>query len=70
MKVCFELATELAFKGTIGVISCVFIAYVSTHAETPFGFASAFLASYFLIGVTIIIICTYKMSPLCAPTHA
>jgi hypothetical protein len=36
MEIKFELATEPAVKGTIAVVACVFIAYVSTHAETPF----------------------------------
>jgi hypothetical protein len=36
MEIKFELATEPAVKGTITVVACVSIAYVSTHAETPF----------------------------------
>jgi len=36
MEIKFELATEPAVKGTITVVACVSIAYVPTHAETPF----------------------------------
>ena len=43
MEIKLELATEPAVKGTIAVVACVSIAYVSTHAETPYGFASSFM---------------------------
>jgi len=43
MEIKFELATEPAVKGTIAVVACVSIAYVSTHADTPYRFASSFL---------------------------
>jgi len=62
MEIKFELATEPAIKGTIAVVACISIAYVSTHADTPYGFASPFL-----IGIIGIIIGTYKTPPLCAP---
>jgi hypothetical protein len=42
MEIKLELATEPAVKGTIAVVACVSIAYISTHAETPNGFASSF----------------------------
>ena len=47
---------------TIAVVACVSIAYIATHAETPYGFASAFL-----IGTIGIVIGTYKTPPLRAP---
>ena len=37
MEIKFELATEPAIKGTIAIVACVSIAYVSTHADTPTG---------------------------------
>ncbi len=55
MEIRLELATEPAIKGTIMAVSCVSIAYVATHTETPYGFASALL-----IGVIRVIISTYK----------
>ena len=65
MEIKFELATEPAVKGTIAVVACVSIAYIATHAETPYGFATAFL-----IGTMIgIVIGTYKTPPLCAPAQ-
>ena len=64
MEIKFELATETAVKGTIAVVACAFITYVSTHADTPYGFASSFL-----IGIIGIIIGTYKTPPLCAPAR-
>jgi hypothetical protein len=64
MKIKFERAKEPAVKGTIAVVACVSIAYVSTHAETPYGFASSFL-----IGIIGIIIGTYKTPPLRAPAR-
>jgi hypothetical protein len=64
MEIKFELAKESAFKGTIAVVACVSIAYITTHAETPYGFASSFL-----IGIIGVIIGTYKTPPLCAPTQ-
>jgi hypothetical protein len=64
MEIKFELATEPAVKGTIAVVACVSIAYIATHAETPYGFASSFL-----IGIIGIIIGTYKTPPLRAPAR-
>jgi len=64
MEIKFELATEPAVKGTIAVVACVSIAYVSTHTETPYSFASSFL-----IGIIGIIIGTYKTPPLRAPAQ-
>jgi len=66
MEIKFELATEPAVKvkGTIAIVAFVSIAYVSTHADTPYGFASSFL-----IGIIGVIIGTYKTPPLCAPTR-
>jgi hypothetical protein len=55
MEIKFEKATEPAVKGTIAVVACVTIAYVSTHADTPYGFVSSFL-----IGIIGVIIGTYK----------
>jgi hypothetical protein len=63
MEIMFKLATEPAVEGTIAVVACVSIAYVSTHAETPYDFAF-----YFLIGIIGVIIGTYKTPPLRAPT--
>ena len=62
MELKFELATKPAMKGTIAVVACISIAYISTHADTPYGFASSFL-----IGIIGIIIGTYKTPPLRAP---
>ena len=60
MEIKFELiATEPTVKGTITVVACASIAYVSTHAETPYGFAPSFL-----IGIIGIIIGTYKTPPI------
>ena len=59
MEIKFELATEPAIKGTIAVI-----AYIATHAETPYGFAASFL-----IGTIGIVIGTYKTPPLRAPAR-
>ena len=64
MEIKFELATEPAVKGTIAIVACISIAYVTTHAETPYGFASSFLIS--IIGI---IIGTYKTPPLRAPVQ-
>ena len=64
MEIKFELATEPAIKGTIAVVACISIAYVSTHADTPYGFPSSFL-----IGIIGIIIGTYKTPPLRAPVR-
>ena len=64
MEIKFELATEQAVKGTIAVVACVSIAYVSTLATTPYGFASSVLIC--IIGV---IIGTYKTPPLRAPAR-
>jgi len=64
MEIKFELATEPAIKGTIAVVACVSIAYITTHAKTPYGFVSSFL-----IGTIGIIIGTYKTPPLRSPTH-
>ena len=64
MEIKFELATEPAVKGTIAVVACISVAYVSTHANTPYGFASSFL-----IGIIGIIIGTYKTPPLRAPVR-
>jgi hypothetical protein len=64
MKIKFELATEPAVKGTIAVVACVSIAYISTHAATPYGFASSVL-----IRIIGIIIGTFKTPPLRAPAR-
>ena len=64
MEIKFELATEPAVKGTIAIVACVSIAYIATHAETPYGFASSFL-----IGTIRIVIGTYKTHPLRAPAQ-
>ena len=64
MEIKFELATEPAVKGTIAVVACISVAYVSTHANTPYGFASSFL-----IGIIGIIIGTYKTPPLRSPVR-
>ena len=65
MEICFKLATEPALKGTTAVVSYKSIAYVATHTETPYGFASALL-----IGVIGVIIGTHKMPLLCTPVRA
>jgi hypothetical protein len=62
MEIKFELATKPTIKGTIAVVACVSIAYISTHADTPYGFASSFL-----IGIIGVIIGTHKTLPLRAP---
>jgi hypothetical protein len=64
MEIKFELATEPAVKGTIAVVACISITYIATHAETPYGFASAFL-----IGIIGIVIGTYKTPPLRTPAR-
>ena len=64
MEIKFEIATEPAVNGTIAVVACVSIAYIATHAETPYGFASSFL-----IGTIGIIIGTYKTPTLRAPAR-
>ncbi len=64
MEIKFKLATEPAVKGTITVVACVSIAYIATHAETPYGCGSAFL-----IGAIGIVIGTYKTPPLHAPAQ-
>ena len=64
MEIKFELATEPAIKGTIAVVACVSIAYIATHAETPYGFASSFL-----IGTIGIVIGTHNTPPLRAPAR-
>ncbi len=65
MEICFKLATEPTVKGTSAVVSGVSIAYIATHAETPYEFASTFL-----IGVINVIIGTYKTPPLCTPARS
>ena len=64
MEIKFELATEPAVKGTIAIVACISIAYITTHAETPYGFASSFL-----IGIIGIIIGMHKTPPLHAPVR-
>jgi len=64
MEIKFELATEPAVKGTTAVVTCISIAYVSTHAATPHRFASSVL-----IGIIGVIIGTYKTPPLCTPAR-
>jgi hypothetical protein len=59
MEIKFKLATEPAIKGTIAFVDCISIAYIATHVEIPYGFASSFL-----IGTIGIIIGTYKTPPL------
>jgi len=51
MEIKFKLATEPAVKGTIAAVACASIAYVSTHAETPYGFVPSFLIG--IIGIII-----------------
>jgi hypothetical protein len=43
MEISFELATEPAIKGTIAMVSCVFIAYVATHTQNGYGTSCALL---------------------------
>ena len=64
MEIKFELATEPAVKGTIAIVACICIAYVSTLADTPYGFASSFL-----IGIIGAIIGKHKTPPLRAPAQ-
>ena len=64
MEIKFELATKPAIKGTIAVVACVSIAYIATHTEMPYGFASLFL-----IGTIGIVIGTYNTPPLHAPAR-
>jgi hypothetical protein len=53
MEIRFELATEPAVKGTIAVVSCVSIAYVTTHAQNWYGTSCALL-----IGIISVVIRT------------
>ena len=62
MEIKFELATEPAVKGTIAVVACLLLAYVATHANTQYGFASSFL-----VGIISVISGKYKTPPLHAP---
>jgi hypothetical protein len=64
MEIKFELATEPAVEGPIAVVACISIAFIATHAEMPYGFASSFL-----IGIIGVIIGTYKTPPLRTPTR-
>ncbi len=64
MEIKSELATEPAIKGTIAIVACVSIAYISTHTDPPYGFASSFL-----IGIIGVIIGTHKTPPLRAPAR-
>jgi hypothetical protein len=61
MEIRFELATKPAVKGTIAVVSCVFIAYIATHAQNWYRTSCALV-----IGIISVIIGTYQTSPLCA----
>ena len=36
MEIWFKLATEPAIKGAIPAVRCMSIAYIATHAETPY----------------------------------
>jgi hypothetical protein len=65
MEVCFTLATKPAVKGTIAVVSCVFIAYIATHAQNWYGTSCTSL-----IGIISVIIGTYQTPPLCTTAHS
>jgi hypothetical protein len=65
MEICFELATEPAVKGTIAVISCVYIVYVTTDTQNWYGTSCALL-----IGIISVVIRTYQMPPLALATHS
>jgi hypothetical protein len=60
MELNFKLATEPAVTATIAVVACTSIAYVIAHAQNWFGVIAALI-----IGVTGVIIGTYKTPPLC-----
>jgi hypothetical protein len=64
MEIRFELATEPDVKGTIAVVACILIAYVSTQAATLYSFAFSSLS-----GIIGVIIGTCKTSPLHAPAR-
>jgi hypothetical protein len=59
MEIRFKLATKPAVKGTIAIVSCVSIAYVTTHAQNWYGTSCAFL-----IGIISVVIGTYQTPPL------
>jgi hypothetical protein len=61
MEIRFKLATKPAVKCTIAVVSCMSIAYATTHAQNWYGTSCALL-----IGIISIVIGTYQMPPLCA----
>jgi hypothetical protein len=60
MELKFDLAIEPAVKATIAVVASTSIAYVTTHTQNWFGVIAALI-----IGVTSVIIGTYKTPPLC-----
>ncbi len=59
MEIHFKLATKPVVKGTIAVVSCVFIAYAATHAQNWYGTSCALL-----IGIISVVIGTYQTPPL------
>jgi hypothetical protein len=61
MDLKFKLATEPAVKATIAVVTCTFIAYVTTHSQNWFG-----VIANLIIRVISVTIGTYKTPPLCA----
>jgi hypothetical protein len=61
MKICFELATKPAVKGTIAMVKCVFIAYVAPHVQNKYRKSCALL-----IGIISVVIGTYQTPLLCA----
>ncbi len=64
IEIRFDLATKPAVKGTIAVVSCVSIAYITTHVQNWYGASCALL-----IGIISVVIETYQTPPLCA-SHA
>jgi hypothetical protein len=59
MEIHFKLATESVVKGTVAVVSCMFIAYVAAHAQNWCGSSCALL-----IGIISVVIGTYQTPPL------
>jgi hypothetical protein len=59
-----DLTTESAIKATIAMVICTSVAYVATHTQNLFRFASAIIIG--VIGVIGVIIGTYKTPPHCA----
>ena len=65
MEICFELATEPAFKALIALIGCISIAYAVTRTDLYIGLVGAVI-----IGLIAVVIGIYKTPPLCQLARA